>query len=150
MFIEGTETGYGLEVSELDYDGEVYVRAIIRTDGAAYGIYLNADARSALIKHLNVVEGKCAACPPREALAQIQQSSVEAVLNLAGEHAHTVEFKYAKPSGQLETRTLAVGEDGVTVTRDGHKIVSGWDIDRDEPRCYRLDRMTAGVLLRAV
>lgn len=72
----------------------------------------------------------------------------EAFLRAAARFKRTVRFTYAKGDGNvLERRTLR--PEAVYETLDNRLIVAGWDTDRDEPRCYRLDRIKGDVELVA-
>lgn len=68
----------------------------------------------------------------------------EQALYLAGDHGRTVTFTYQKesgPGGVMETRHLVPDENGIFTTRAGNKAVTGHDVDRDDQRAFRLDRI---------
>lgn len=70
----------------------------------------------------------------------------EKLLALAIEADLSVAFTYAKGEGQfLEERTLEPHE--VREVK-GNKLVLGYDVDRDDVRAYRLDRIKGRVALR--
>lgn len=70
----------------------------------------------------------------------------EQLLALAIANDLSVTFTYAKGEGQiLETRTL---EPEAVNEVKGNKIVIGYDVDRDDVRAYRLDRIKGRVSIR--
>lgn len=71
----------------------------------------------------------------------------EGVLRVASVHDKQVTFRYAKGGGSvIETRVLKPAE--VKTVKD-HKVVVGFDPDRDEVRSYRLDRIKGDVAVTA-
>lgn len=67
----------------------------------------------------------------------------EGVLRVAAVHDKRVRFRYAKGGGTvIETRVL---KPAVVKTIKDHKVVVGFDPDRDEIRSYRLDRIKGDV-----
>jgi predicted DNA-binding transcriptional regulator YafY len=75
--------------------------------------------------------------------ATSEASENASLLQVAALHGRTVEFRYAKGSGDvIETRRLVPGK----LDQVGeHLTVTGYDPDRDEPRAYRLDRIKGTV-----
>lgn len=148
-------TDYMVVDDFIDEDGDLHVAVY---DGDSEGLlgdlYLTAESRRMLASQLRTVKPEVDE-PERMPLgpadvAAVEHSAVEAVMNLAGQYGRTVEFSYAKPSnGAIEHRRLAPSDNGVQTAANGAKYVAGWDPDRQEPRSYRLDRITGGVLLRA-
>lgn len=132
------DSSYIYIADKLTHGGELYIECYDNHNTAQ--ILLSASDRSNIVKAINVAEGYCAG------------SSDQAVLDLAAKHGLEVSFRYDKQSGRgnIEPRRLKVGHDGVTTTREGHKIVTGHDPDRDDVRAYRLDRIVGGVTLSSV
>lgn len=69
-----------------------------------------------------------------------------AALDLAAEFNRSVEFSYQKEgSTNIERRTVSV--ESVVPTRFDEQLVVGYDEDRGEPRCFRVDRIQGDVVV---
>lgn len=100
-----------------------------------YRLWVSPEAVAAAQK---AISGSAAPNAPYEARAA-DISLNEALLRLAIVHERTVEFRYAKGSGQnIELRRLAPGD---LKEVKGHLTFTGYDPDRDDVRAYRLDRV---------
>lgn len=72
----------------------------------------------------------------------------QSALELAGDFGRTVQFTYQKasgPGGVMETRRLVPDENPVFSTRAANLAVTGHDIDRNDQRAFRLDRIVGYV-----
>lgn len=117
----------------IDGDGEDYLNAAEATK-----------LRDALNRHLGDVSSES----DDDTIVRASTISFnEGVLRVAAVHDKQVTFRYAKGGGTvIETRVLKPAE--VKTVKD-HKVVVGFDPDRDEVRSYRLDRIKGDVAVTA-
>jgi len=68
-----------------------------------------------------------------------------AAFQAALQHGRTAEFRYAKGDGSvIEDRALKPSE---ITEMGGRTIVVGYDVDREEPRAFRIDRIKGSVVV---
>lgn len=67
-------------------------------------------------------------------------------LNAAAQYDREAVFSYQKPDDPIRRRTIRVND--VYTAGNGVDLVTGWDLDQDEPRVFRLDRIVGYVSIR--
>lgn len=124
----------------VDFEGDLKIEVSDDQEGNDLTFYLNEDGRRQLRSVLDKVDGVKVG-----KAAEFLGGFNEASITLAIEHDREISFQYQKksgPGGVIERRNLAPSN---LFETKGHKIVVGFDPDRDGPRAYRLDRILGSV-----
>lgn len=131
------DDGQGVRVLHDPHQGTIYPIARCASEDGIEGWILRDEARA-------ILDALGESAPSDDEIVRASEVSFnEGILRVAAVHDKTVSFRYAKGGGSvIETRVLKPAE--VKTVKD-HKLVVGFDPDREDARSYRLDRIKGEV-----
>lgn len=124
----------------LDFEDDATITVEINGGDESIEFYLTAKGRQEMRDALAKLDGL------DEKMGYEPEGFNEAAIKLAMLHAREISFQYQKAGGNvIERRNLVPAE--VIESKGDHKIVVGYDVARDEPRAFRLDRILGSVVI---